>query len=74
MKLQDIGFISGCDTPQRYSLAEVSFHTIASQGRDMLNAANVLREFRFMLWREAFKMAPLLNGLSILKVNNKTET
>jgi hypothetical protein len=40
---------TGRDTPQRNSLAEVAFHTIASQGRAMLNAANVPREFRFML-------------------------
>jgi hypothetical protein len=49
----------GRDTPQRNSLAEVTFHT-------MLNAANVLREFRFTLWRQAFKKAILLDGLSII--------
>jgi hypothetical protein len=43
---------TGRDSPQRNSLAEVAFHTIASQGRAMLNAANVPREFRFMLWRK----------------------
>jgi hypothetical protein len=56
----------GRDTPQRNSLAEVTFHTIASQRRAMLNAANVLREFRFTLWRQAFKKAILLDGLSII--------
>jgi hypothetical protein len=64
----------GCDTPQRNSLAEVAFHTIASQGRAILNAANVPREFKFMLWRKAFKTATLLDGLSVIKVDNKTNT
>jgi hypothetical protein len=34
---------TGRDTPQRNSLAEVAFHTIASRGRAMQNAANVPR-------------------------------
>jgi hypothetical protein len=65
---------TGRDTPQRNGLAEVAFHTIAFCGRAMLNAANVLREFRFMLWREEFKTATLLNGMSMIKVDNKTDT
>jgi hypothetical protein len=65
---------TGHDTPQRNSLAEVAFHTIASRGRAMLNSANVPREFRFMLWREAFKTASLLDGMSIIKIDNKIDT
>jgi hypothetical protein len=59
---------TGRDTPQR------AFHVIASRGRAMLNAANVPREFRFMLWREAFKTATLLDGMSIIKIDDKTDT
>jgi hypothetical protein len=65
---------TGRNTPQRNSLAEVAFHTIASRGRAMLNTATVPREFRFMLWREAFNMATLLDSMSIIKIGNKIDT
>jgi hypothetical protein len=40
---------TGRNTPQRNSLAKVAFHTIASRGRTIMNAANVPRKFRFIL-------------------------
>jgi hypothetical protein len=52
----------------------VAFHTIASCGRGMLNAANVPRELWFMLRRDAFKTATILDGLSIFKIENKIDT
>jgi hypothetical protein len=42
----DIKFeYTGQDTPQRNSLAKVAFHTIASRGRPIMNAANVYFDF-----------------------------
>jgi hypothetical protein len=40
----------------------------------MLNAANVPKELRFMLWREAFKTATLVDGMSIIKIENKMDS
>jgi hypothetical protein len=61
---------TGRDTPQRNSLAEVSFHTLASRGRAVMNDAQVPNEFRYILWREAFRTATLLDGLTIIEINN----
>ena len=60
---------TGRDTPQRNSLAEVSFHTLASRGRAIMNDANIPRNLRYLLWREAFQTATLLDGLTIIEIN-----
>jgi hypothetical protein len=60
---------TGRDTPQRNSLAEVSFHTLASRGRAIMNDANIPRHLRYLLWREAFQTATLLDGLTIIEIN-----
>jgi hypothetical protein len=62
------------DTLQLNSLTKVAFPTIPSRGRAMLNAANFPREFRYMLWSEAFQTATILDGLSIIKVDYKSNT
>jgi hypothetical protein len=65
---------TGRDTPQRNSLAEVSFHTLASRGRAVKNDAQVPNDFRYILWQEAFRTATLLDGLTIIDINNVKAT
>jgi hypothetical protein len=65
---------TGRDTPQRNSLVEVSFHTLASRGRAVMNDAQVPNELRYILWREAFRTATLLDGLTIIDINNVKAT
>jgi len=65
---------TGRNTPQRNHLAEVAFHTIANRGRAMMNHANVPRKYRFILRREAFKTATDLDGLVVVRIDNKEDT
>ena len=65
---------TGRDTPQRNHLAKIAFHTIANRGRAILNSAHVPRKYRFLLWREAFKTATLLDGLTVITIGEKTAT
>jgi hypothetical protein len=34
-----------------------------------MNAANITQEFRFMLWREAFQIATIIDGLNIVSLD-----
>jgi hypothetical protein len=65
---------TGKDTPQQNHLAEISFHTIANRGRAILNSAHVPCKYQYLLWREAFKTATLLDGLMVTTIGNKTAT
>jgi Reverse transcriptase (RNA-dependent DNA polymerase) len=65
---------TGRDTPQRNSLAEVAFYVIANRGRAIMNAANVPRHFRYILWREAFQTATYLDGLIIMEIDGVKQT
>jgi hypothetical protein len=48
---------TGCDTPLRNYLAEVSLATIAGRGRAIMSAAQVPKDFIKLFWREAFQTA-----------------
>jgi Reverse transcriptase (RNA-dependent DNA polymerase)/Zinc knuckle len=65
---------TGRDTPQRNSLAEVAFHTLASRGRAIMNAANIPKALKFLLWREAFQTVTLLDNLTVITINGKENT
>jgi len=54
---------TGRDTPQRNYLAEVGFHVISNRGRAIMHAAKVPKNYRYLLWREAFQTATKLDGL-----------
>ena len=71
----DIAFeYTGRDTPQRNSLAEVAFHTIASRGRAIMNDAKVPTKFPYLLWREAFRTATMLDNFTIIELNGIRDT
>jgi hypothetical protein len=65
---------TGSNTPQRYSLTEVAFHTIANRERAILNATNIPRKLRFILWQEAFQTATILDGLDVINIEGKPNT
>ena len=62
------------NTPQQNSLAEKAFDTLYSRGRAMMNAANIPKILRYSLFREAFKTATFLDGLTMIELNGITKT
>ena len=61
---------TGRATPQRNHLAELGFAILANRGRAILKAANVPMELRKILWREAFMTATVLDGLTIINIDD----
>jgi hypothetical protein len=45
--------------------------TIAGRGRAIMNAAQVLKDFRKLFWREAFHTATYLDGLVSVEVQGE---
>ena len=62
------------DTPQQNSLAEVGFAVIANRGRALMHGANIPLSKQFVVFHEAFKMATVLDGLMIVKVDGEEKT
>ena len=62
------------DTPQQNHLAELGFTVIANRGHAMMNQANVLKETRYKVWREAYKTATQLDGLVVTEIDGKLAT
>ena len=62
------------DTPQRNSLAEVGFATLANCGWAMMHHANLPMMDRYRLAHEAFQCATHLDGLTVVEVNGVTKT
>jgi len=60
------------DTPQQNHLAELAFATLASCGRALMHAANIPMAIQYLVWHEAFKMATLLDGLSMIELDGKS--
>ena len=60
--------------PQQNHLAELGLAALVNRGRAMLIKANVPMEWRPMLWTEAFKMATLLDGLSVITIDGVSDT
>lgn len=56
-------------TPQQNSLAERAFANIASRARALLNAANIPREWRWVLFPEAAQTITKLNWLQVISVD-----
>ena len=65
---------TGRDTPQRNHLAELGFAVLANRGRAVLAKANIPKDIRYLLWREAFMTVTLLDGLVVTTIGNKTQT
>jgi hypothetical protein len=59
-------------TPQQNHLAELGFVLIANRGRALMVRANIPMKVRYKVWREAFKVATLLDGLTVITVDGKT--
>ena len=55
-------------------MAELGFAALGNKGRALLIQANVPFKYRFHLYREAFKTATDLDGLSLVKVKGKIAT
>jgi hypothetical protein len=62
------------DTPQQNHLAELGFAVLGNRGRALLYRANVPRADRFILWRDAFQTATLLDGLMMIKIDGMLKT
>ena len=62
------------DTPQQNSRVEVGIYTIARRGIAMMINANVPKELRYKLWREAYTAATLLDSLVIIELDEKKAT
>jgi hypothetical protein len=65
---------TGRDTPQRNHLAELGFALLANRGRALMHRANVPINIRYKVWKEAFKTATLLDGLTVIKLNGVEAT
>ena len=61
-------------TPQQNSLVEVGFTTIGDRGRAMMIAANISYAMRFVLFKEAYACATLLDGLVVVEINGEIKT
>ena len=73
-KLNLVFEFTGRDTPQRNHLAELGFAIIANRGRALMAHANVPKEIRYRVWREAFQTATLLDGLVPVVLDGVQET
>ena len=62
------------DTPQQNHLAEIALAVIANRGRALMHSANVPYDIRFKVWKEAFKTATLLDGLTVIEIDGKKAT
>ena len=62
------------DTPQQNSLAEVGLATVANRARALMARANLPRAIRYRLFKDAYKTAALLDGLTVIKIDDKTAT
>jgi hypothetical protein len=60
---------TGRDTPQRNSLLKGAFHTIAIRGTRIINAEKIPQKLRFILGREAFQTATVLDGLTVINID-----
>ena len=59
------------DTPQQNHLAELGFAVLANRGRALMTRANIPMHYQFKLFKEAFKMATLLDALLIVKIDEE---
>ena len=62
------------DTPQQNHLAEIALAVITNRGRALMHRANVPYEMKFKLWKEAFRTATLLDGLTVCEIDGKKAT
>ena len=62
------------NTPQQNHLVELGFAVLANCGRALMIRANVPMKERYMLFREAFMTATLLDGLITIAIGGVTAT
>ena len=62
------------NTPQQNSIAEVALWTIHHRGMAMMKAANIPKKIQYVLFKEAFRTASMLDGLVPVKINGVTKT
>ena len=62
------------DTPQQNSYTEVGIATLLKRANAMMIAVNISYEWKYTLFREAIKMATLLDALVVLEIDGVTET
>lgn len=62
------------DSPQYNSAAETAFPYVAGLARALMHAAGIPRDFRAKLAIEAIKCATLLDGLTVVTIDNVTAT
>jgi hypothetical protein len=65
---------TGRDTPQRNHLAELGFATLYNKGRAMMIKANLPKNVRYLLYKEAFKTATMLDGLVVVEIDGIKKT
>lgn len=61
-------------TPQQNHLAEVGLATLANRARALMIRANLPHKLKFRLFREAYKTVALMDGFTVITINNVTAT
>jgi hypothetical protein len=62
------------ETFQRNHFVELVLASIANKGRALMYRANLSEEVRYLLWKDSFKRATLLDGLMPIEINEKNAT
>jgi hypothetical protein len=65
---------TSANTPQQYGVVEVKLALIKKQGRAMMEQAYVPLNWRYLLYREVFYCATLLDGLIIIEIDGVKKT
>jgi hypothetical protein len=58
-------------TPHQNHLAELGFAVLANCGCTLMAQANVPIKVRYKVWKEAFKRATFLDGLTVIMIDGK---
>ena len=62
------------DIPQQNHLAELGFAVLVNRGRALMTRANMPMHYWFKLFKEAFKMATLLDALLIVEIDREKKS
>ena len=62
------------ETPQQNSIVEVGFATLLKRGLSIMIASKVPKQKRYLFFRKAFEAATLLDGLTIITLDNVEAT
>ena len=71
----DINFeYTGAGTSSRNYLVELGFAMIVSRGRDSMQHVNVPTNIRYILYKQAYRTATMLNELTVIDIDRNQAT